>query len=230
MTTPQFALALIALLATAFGRVHATTIEIDLGPAKTLSYDTAVAFDDFNGTPLLGQTFSLDFTFADDEFVRLFSVTKTYQTALTLQTDGEGLVGYLNGTGYLLDDQGDPLHTPQSLGRVSSSDAWMCAGLFPLWSGEVQTPFDGYGVHYDLTLPVNPSVEVTGAQLRLFAYGGEGPFGIGPGLPQNIVPDTGGTLLLLGLGLSMLMGLSVHARRGAGWAFLRARSNRLASS
>jgi hypothetical protein len=205
-------LVLTALATTAIQTVQATIIELELGPSQTLSYDTSVLFEDLNGTPLTGQNLSVDFTFADNAFVRLFSVTTTYGTSLLLHTDGAGLVGYLDGTGYLLDANRQALHTPQYLGAASSSDAWMCADLFPLWSGEVQAPFDGYGVHYDLTLPNNPLVKVTGAELRLSAYGGEGPFGIGPGVPINLVPDTGETMLLLGLSLAMIVTANARLR------------------
>jgi hypothetical protein len=51
-----------------------------------------------------------------------------------------------------------------------------------------------YGVHFDLTFPLNPSVEVTGGRFELISN--TGTFGIGPGLPRNI-PDNGSTLLLL---------------------------------
>ena len=62
----------------------------------------------------------------------------------------------------------------------------------------VGRPFDFYGVHLDLTFPTNSTVDVTGGQFRLLSN--TGPFGIGPGLPADIVPDTGSTAILLGLG------------------------------
>ncbi|SRR6266704_4749759 len=46
-------------------------------------------------------------------------------------------------------------------------------------------------------VPTNPAA-VTGGQFRLLSN--TGPFGIGPGLPADIVPDTGSTAILLGLG------------------------------
>ncbi len=58
-------------------------------------------------------------------------------------------------------------------------------------------PLDFYDVHLDLTFPTNPGV-VTEGQFRLLSN--TGPFGIGPGLPADIVPDTGSTAILLGLG------------------------------
>jgi hypothetical protein len=69
----------------------------------------------------------------------------------------------------------------------------MTVALFPT----VGRPLDFYDVHFDLTFPTNPAV-VTGGQFRLLSN--TGPFGIGPGLPADIVPDTGSTAILLGLG------------------------------
>ena len=74
--------------------------------------------------------------------------------------------------------------------------------LRPLTSNAV--PIDVYGIHLDLTLPNSPP----------FGFG-EGPpggvtfdgnvFGIGPGVPRDIVPDTGSTLLFLSLGFLVLV-------------------------
>jgi hypothetical protein len=205
----RYTLTGITLLAMALEGAQAITIEINLGTSSTLSYDRTVAFESFNGTPLLGQNLSVDFTFMDQEFVRLFSVTTAYETSLTLQTDGSGMVGFLDGTGYLVDANGNPLHTPQDLGSAASSDAWICAALYPLWSNELAAPTDSYGVHYDLTLPNNPQVMVTAATLRLQAAGSAGPFGIGPDLPANIVPDSVNTLLLFGMSLTGVIGMTL---------------------
>jgi hypothetical protein len=207
-------LAAIALLVlAAASNIQAVTIQIDLGNPGTLTTDRTVAFDDLNGTSLLGQNLSVDFNFANDEFVRLFTVTSiSFGAFITLQTDGSGLVGFLDGTGYLVDQQGNPLQSPQPLGSASGSDGSMSAGLFPLLSGELSRPLDFYGVHYDLTFPLNPPVDVTAGEFRLFSD--TGPFGIGPGLPPDIVPDSGSTLLLVGIGLLGGIGLRSMARLG----------------
>src|SRR2546422_11303818 len=99
------AIAMIALAAVE--RVQAIAIQIDLGNPGSLSFDQTVAFDGLNGTSLLGQSLSVDFTFANQEFVRLFTVTSnSFIALLNLQTDGSGLVGLLQRTGYLFDAQG----------------------------------------------------------------------------------------------------------------------------
>ena len=201
------------------GRVQAITVPIDLGNPGTLIVDQRVAFDGLDQTSLLGQTLSVDFIFAQGEFARLFTVTSSsFDASVGLQTDSSEFVGFLNGTGYLLDDHGNALHTLQALGSAASDTGEMAVGLFPFFkdpsgtpSDELQKPVDFYGVHYDLTLPVNPSVELTEGQFRLFSD--SGPFGIGPGVPKNIVPDTGTTLLLFAIGLIGLIGLRITVSR-----------------
>jgi len=211
----QLILAGAGLLAMAAGKVQAVTIDIGLGdPGKLLSEKT-VAFSALNGTSLDGQSLPLDFIFSADEFVRVFTITTSYAVLVTLQTNGSGVVGFLHGTGHLLDQYGHGLCTPQTLGSASSSDASMAAGLFPLFSGEFTHPFDHYGVHYALELPVNSPISITGGEVRLYTYDGNGPFGIGPGLPIDIVPDTGGTLFFLGIGLMGLMAVRRRASAAA---------------
>jgi hypothetical protein len=204
-------------------RVQAIAIQIDLGNPGTLSNDLAVAFNGLNGTSLLGQTLSLDFTFTNQEFVRIFTVTSdSFIAGLNLQTDGSGLVGFLQGTGYLLDAQGNAIPGFGVTGSASGDDASMFIGLFPLLkdsngtpNDQLHRPFDFYGVHYDLTFPSNPSVAVTAGQFRLLSD--TGPFGIGPGLPTDIrpAPDMGSTLLLLGFGLIALMGMRIRIASAA---------------
>ncbi len=203
-----------ALLAVATAR--ATLIQVDLGGSGRLTNDTTALFGNLDGTSLDGQTLSLDFSFANSEFARLFSVTTSYEVLVTLQTNGTGLVGYLDGTGYLTDQNGDPLHPIQDLGSASSSNGSMAVGLFPLPA--VNTPVDDYGVHLNLLLPFNPSLEITGGEFRLYSYGDSGPFGVGPGVPRNLVPEGGDTAILLAIGLAGIIAAFRWMRKCAGEA------------
>ena len=169
------------------------TIPINLGPPGTLATNTTISFSDLNGTGLVGQNLSVDFVFTSSEFVRLFTVTTDFSVFMTLQTSSSSSVGLLSGTGYLTDSLGNALEPPETLGSASSSNGSMSVALFPT----VGRPIDFYDVHFDLTFPTNPAV-VTGGQFRLLSN--TGPFGIGPGLPADIVPDTGSTAILLGFG------------------------------
>src|SRR5690242_4223350 len=90
-------------------------ITIDLGTSRIVTNQLdRIAFSGLNGTPVNG-TLSVDFTFSNDEFVRLFNQyhaptiydpTRTIGTdpafdiSLELQTSGYSLVGFLHGTGY----------------------------------------------------------------------------------------------------------------------------------
>ncbi len=190
--------------------VQATTIAIDLGTSPNITSHVGDTFTDLNGTPILGQTMSLDFMFTNGNFVRLFTVTQPlFDVSLQLRTSGVGSVGLLTGTGYLLDKFNFGFLTPQELGSASSDDASMFVGLFPLLSGQLESPSDFYGIHLDLIFPINPSVSITEGQFDLIASGlnNDDRFGIGPGVPSDIVPDSGGTILLLGASMAALVWL-----------------------
>jgi hypothetical protein len=190
-----------ALVIAPIGTARAVPITVDLGTHGTLSPDRTFTLNEISGTALNGQNLAIDIRFADAKFVRLFSITSDdFGVLLRFNTDHAGLVGFLEGTGFFVDADGNSLHTPQTLGSASSSSGFMAVGLFPISSGELHRPYDFYGIHLDLILPSNPSVSVTDLQFQLVS----GPFGVGPGLPPDIVSDQGRTLPLLGCALIAL--------------------------
>ena len=202
-------LSLVALIQALTGvePARATNIQIDLGPPPVVSHGLTVPFADLNGTSLSGQSLSLDFIFSGPQFVRLFSVTSDFEVLVKLQTNSLGDAGgFVDGTGFLSDQLGNPLQPTQVLGLASSSDGSMSAGLFPLFpgSGAPGRPFDFFAVHFDLSLPNNSSFEITGSEFELLNFAG-GPFGVGPGVPNDIVPDTADAIYLLGMGLVGLL-------------------------
>jgi hypothetical protein len=186
---------------------RATNIQINLGTSPALSTNLAIPFADLNGTTLSGQNLSLDFVFSGPQFVRLFSVTSDFEVSVKLQTNSLGLVGFVDGTGFLSGQLGNALQPAQVLGSASSSDGSMSAVLFPLFpgSGAPGRPFDFFAVHFDLTLPSNASFEITGSEFELLDSGLGGPFGVGPGIPNDIVPDRADAIYLLGIGLAGLL-------------------------
>jgi hypothetical protein len=196
----------------AWSASNATPISIDLGPSPHITTHVDTSFSDLNGTPLQGQSLSLDFLFANAKFVRLFSVTDPQFTVLiTLNISGSGDVGVLSGTGFLLDQNGNALGSPEVLGSAGS-DGSISVGLLPLLSVQFSTPLDFFGVHTSLLLPSNSSLTVTGGEFQLVNAGGsQHVFGIGPGVPRDIVPDSGSTLLLCGLTLLALP--AIYRRR-----------------
>ena len=149
---------------------------------------------------------SLDFTFTHHEFVRLFSITSDpFAILLKLKTNAPGMVDFLSGTGFLVDQNGNPLEAPMDLGSASRNDGSLAAGLYPLLPGDLQRPLDFFGIHFDLTLPFAPSVSITSEQFRLRSDV-DGPFGVGPGVPRDIfVPDTADPIYLFGIGLAGLL-------------------------
>jgi hypothetical protein len=209
------AAALIAILSIYAATAEATTIDIALGSAPNITSHIATSIAALNGLHLRGQTLSLDFTFTNGEFLRLFSITNTsFNGLLTLQTNHSGVVGFLSGTGYLFDQHGNPLQQPEELGRASGNDGSLFAGLNPLLGGDLERPLDFFGIHFDLTLPVNRSVKIRSGKFTL-SSDTSGPFGVGPGLPPDIVPDVGSTVLFLTIALAGLIPLRACVRAAA---------------
>jgi hypothetical protein len=193
-------------------------ITIDLGTSRIVTNQLdRIAFSGLNGTPVNG-TLSVDFTFSNDAFVRLFNQyhvptpydpTRTIGTdpsfdiSLELQTSGYGLVGFLQGTGYIFDQAGNPIPGYGVTGSWSSDQAKMGIGLFPLLrnnSGapnlDLPRPLDFYGVHFDVILPNLPYLTITGANFALYDSGGE--FGIGPNVALDIPEPSAFALAALG--------------------------------
>ncbi len=200
-----------------------TSIGIDLGPPRVLTginpTTGPISFDGLDGTPVTGSV-SVDFLFTNNEFVRIYSATQPlFEAEIILQTNGSGLLGFLDGSGYLIDANGNALPGFGVTGSESGNDASLSIALFPLLkdkngtpNDQLQKPFDFYGVHFDFTFPSNPSLEVTGGQFLLAGSGIFTPFAIGPGhIPVNVsVPDHGSTFLLLTLSV---LGLATCRRQ-----------------
>ena len=214
LRTNRLSVAIIAVLLVALGGVwKLRAITIDLGASGLTVGTDRIGFSEMNGTPVTG-TVSEDFVFAHHAFVRLFTVTDTsFCAIMSLQTSGSGLVGFLNGTGYLTDAHGNAIPGYGITGRASSSTGAMSLGFFPLLKDEsgnpneaLNRPLDFYGVHFDITFPdVDPSIETMSGQFFLTASGTT--FGIGPHIPADVVPDAGSTALLLGLAMFVLCAL-----------------------
>jgi len=189
----------------AIGSARATTIDLDLGTPPHVTSKVTNSFDALNGTVLQGQTLSLNFTFSNGEFVRLFTITSTpFVALLKLQTNSPGTLDFPSGTGFLVDQHGNALQPPQELGSAAGDNGLLAAGLLPLLPGDLSRPLDFFGIHFDLTLPVSLSVAITGEEF-LLKSDGNAPFGVGPGVPSDIVPDGGSTALFLATTLAALI-------------------------
>jgi hypothetical protein len=158
---------------------------------------------------------SIDLTISNNEFVRLFTITSPpFHVSITLQTNGTNAHVFLHGTGYLVDSQGMAIPGFGVTGSASGHNL-LGIGLFPLLKDENGTPnndlpkpLDFFGIHFDLTFPDahKESVRVMGGEFGLFSDPGT-VFGIGPGIPRDIVPDSGSTLLLFSVAGFGLLGL-----------------------
>jgi hypothetical protein len=197
-------------------------IHLDLGAGGP------IGFSQLDGTPVDG-TLSVDFMFSHHQFVRLYSATDwSFCVMLGLSTTGNGLVGFMEGSGSLLDAGGKTIPGYGITGSASSDDGSMYMGFFPLFkndSGSPDTalsrPLDFYGVRFNIIFPeVNPSIEVTGGQFSLYG----GPIGMGPDIPKDIpaanptdslvaiptfIPEPS-SLLIIGFGAFGLMWLRWH--------------------
>ncbi len=205
----------VALFFCAARGVQATSIGIDLGPAPRVTSHVGASFHDIDGTMLQGQSLSLDLDWNDENFIRLFSITDpSFAALLTLQTNGTSLVGFLQGTGYLLDQNGHAMTAPMDLGSASGDNGSLAVALFPLLSSASGAPLDFFGIHFDLLLPDRASIWLTGGELDLLAAGASpgDRFGVGPGVPTDIVPDFAGTLLLAVIGFAAVLGIRSRVR------------------
>jgi len=183
-----------------------TGIVVKPGQFYDIQYSSSL-----NGTQFSGQSVQLDLLF-DGFFIRAFTQT---QRSHSLGVDF--FLPYLpfwpgvmpppdspdvTGTATLLDALGRPIGTPYTL------DHFLDGG--PTFEADVQlffrpdfasTPTDFYGIRYDLQLSDSPgkmfAVAPRQDELALF-----GVFGVGPGVPRDIVPDAGSTLALLLCGLA----------------------------
>lgn len=181
-----------------FGKIEAATVRIDLGPSQVLAGETnRFPFAALNGTPI-GGSISVNILFGKNQFVRLFSATSPgFHALVILRTNGPGMLGFLRGTGYLIDARGNAIPGYRLTGSASGNDGTVSIGVFPLLmngngtpNDSLSRPLDFYGIRYDFTFPSSPLNVVIGGQFLLAGNGKQ--FGIGPNVPADIVPPDRG--------------------------------------
>jgi hypothetical protein len=162
-----------------------------------------------------GQNIDIDFSFQNpdprhSQFIRLFTATNnSFQIDVFFRINNAPLPA-LNfaGSGFLTDNHGAELGPTVTLEAFPADDGVHQTGvdllLRPVTSNAV--PGDAYGFHLDLTLPNSPGFG--------FGHGPPGGvtfdgniFGIGPGIPRDIVPDFGSTALFLTIALGGLISM-----------------------
>ena len=187
----------------ALASADAVTIPIDLGSTGVVNSGRTADLP-APSVQFQGQSIVFDFSFQNGEFIRLFTASKDFQMDAFFRINNAPLPP-LNfaGSGYLTNNLGGQLGPAVSLQAFPVTDLVNEVGvdflLRPLTGNAV--PADVYGIHLDLTLPDSPGFGFGAGPVGGVGFYGN-LFGIGPGVPRDIVPDQGsGTLLLLGIGL-----------------------------
>ena len=193
----------------------ATPLWVDLGPTGVIHNNRTVDLCAPN-VQFAGQNIDIDFSFqnnkpASGQFIRLFTATNnSFQIDVFFRINNAPLPA-LNfaGSGFLTDNHGAELGPAVTLEAFPVSNPFHQTGvdlvLRPLTTDVV--PDDIYGFHLDLTLPNSPGFG--------FGHGPSGGvtfdgniFGIGPGVPRDIVPDFGSTALFLTIALGGLASMT----------------------
>jgi hypothetical protein len=209
-----------ALILASMTIARATTIELDLGPPGIRSDQEIIAFSSLNGKALSGQSLTLDYVFANDEFVRILSsTTKTFDVAVTFLTNASGFLNDAGGSAFVVDSAGNSISATFTFGggSVSGGDNLpLLAGyVFPMLdkNGTPRTDvttLDFYGAHFDLILPNVPGVEITGARFGMFATAAhpwKARFAVGPH-----VTESGSTIAMLFCAFAACVALRTRVR------------------
>jgi len=185
-------------------------IQVDLGPTGVVNGSRLVDLPAPN-VEFQGQNIVIDFSFQSGEFIRLFTATTSFQMDAFFRINNAPLIPPLvfAGSGYLIGSQGQ-------LGPAVSLQAFPVTNLVnevgvdlllrPLTSSAV--PADVYGIRLAMTLPDSPGFGFGNGPDGGITFDGN-VFGIGPGVPRDIVPDAGSTLLFLAISLTGLMGARI---------------------
>jgi hypothetical protein len=193
----------------------AIPIPVDLGPTGIVLDHRIVSLTAPN-VDFQGQNITLDFSFQSGEFIRLFTATHFFQMDATFRINNAPIPQNFAGSGFLTDINGfalGPSVTLEAFPLINGVNQITGVDLVlrPLTSNAV--PADAYGVHLDLTLPNSPGFGfVSSPNPSGFAVFGD-IFGIGPGVPADVVPEGGGTSAFFAVGLTALIAAKICFRR-----------------
>lgn len=185
----------------------AIPVLIDLGPTGVVNGPRTVDLPAPN-VQFQSQSIGIDFSFENGQFIRLFTATKSFQMDAFFRINNAPLPPPLDfsGSGFLTDSQGGeigPSITLQANPVTGVNDQVGVDFLLrPLTSNAL--PADIYGIHLELTLPDSPGFGFGSGPVGAVTFSSN-IFGIGPGVPRDIVPDLASTFLLLTLALVALI-------------------------
>lgn len=192
------------------GQAKATIVPVDLGQPRRVNGEIAVTSPGLNGTPIDGQTLSIDYQF--NRLVHLFPNTRDFYVAIRAETSmsavADALYPSVCGSGYVVGlngFQGEATINPGNRMVFGPNVTEILFGL--VYSGE-DRPLYLTGLHFDLTLPNMDGVDITGLTLRLNANGWR-PWQRNWVIASS-VPDDGSTFALL---LGALVALAFTFRK-----------------
>jgi hypothetical protein len=192
----------------------AIPVPIDLGPTGMVKSSRTMDLAAPN-VQFQGQNIVMDFSFQNDNFIRLFTATHWFQMDAFLRINNAPLPPLnFTGSGYLT-DKGGALGPPVTLQAFPVTEMNHQVGvdflLRCLMSNAV--PADIFGIHLDLTLPDSPGFGFGDGPVGGITFDGN-IFGIGPppGIPRDIVPDGGSTALLLAITLGGVILMRIGVR------------------
>lgn len=189
----------------------ATPLSVDLGSTGVVHGSRTVDLP-APSVQFQGQNITIDFSFQNSQFIRLFTATESsFQMDAFFRINNAPLSDLnFSGSGHLV-GQGGALGPTISLQAFPVTDLLHQVGvdflLRPLTSNAV--PDDICGIHLDLTLPDSPEFGFGGGQKVGGVTFTGNVFGIGPGVPRDVIPDTGST----GFFLAITLGVIFSVRR-----------------
>jgi hypothetical protein len=189
------------LLSLTSGVANATTIPLDIGPAR-IAVGYANARYDALGSTFTSQT--LDISFAGNQFVQFEGVNTLAYVNFWLLVNGSGILDQYTVSGYLTDQNGSQITSTESFtqGAGISINGEEELGAF-VWSGSYPS-LTIYGAHLELTA-TNPDIALIGITSQFlgdssFGEPGKNGFLIGP-----FVSDNTNTLALLAIAFLPLL-------------------------
>jgi hypothetical protein len=158
-----------------------------------------------------GQNIIFDLSFQSDQFVRLFTATTFFQIDIFFRINNAPIPQNFAGSGYLTDKNGQALGPSVTLQAFPVTNLVSEIGvdflLRPLTSNSI--PADAYGVRLDLTLPDSPGFGFVNTPAPGAIVFDGNIFGIGPGIPANVIPEGGCTFVLFALAFGAVLAVRI---------------------
>src|SRR5437868_6034977 len=182
---------------------------VDLGPTGVV-HDSRTVDLWAPDMQFAGQNIDFNFSFENGQFIRLFTATNNSFQIDAFFRINNAPYGALNfgGSGFLTEHHGAELGPAVTLVALPVTLGFHQVGvdllLRPLTSDLV--PADVNGIHLDLTLPNSPEFGFGDGPPGGVTFAGN-VFGIGPGVPRDVVPDFGSTALFLTIALGGLISM-----------------------